>query len=121
MDKLKNYQKLEAPSSIVTRDIDDLENQCDNVYEAISIMAKRSNQVGTALKQELDQKLQEFASVTDSLEEIFENREQIEISKMYERLPKPSALAMEEFLNGKVYYRHPEEETKEGSEDTVSE
>lgn len=109
MDILKKYQKLEAPASIVTRDIDKLEGQCDNVYEAISIISKRSNQVGTILKQELDQKLQEFASVTDSLEEIFENREQIEISKMYERMPKPSALAMEEFINGKVYFRRPEE------------
>ena len=110
MDKLKNYQKLEASSSIVTRDIVELEQHCDNVYEAISIMAKRSNQVGTTLKQELDQKLQEFASVTDSLEEIFENREQIEISKMYERLPKPSALAMEEFLANRVYFRNPDED-----------
>ena len=110
MDKLKNYQKLEAPSSIVTRDVVELEQHCDNVYEAIAIMAKRSNQVGTTLKQELDQKLQEFASVTDSLEEIFENREQIEISKMYERLPKPSALAMEEFLANRVYFRNPDED-----------
>ena len=108
MDILKNYQKLEAPASIITRDIATLEAGCDNVYEAISIIAKRSNQVGTALKQEFDQKLQEFASVTDSLEEIFENREQIEISKMYERMPKPSALAMEEFILGKVYFRRPD-------------
>lgn len=118
MDKLKSYQKLEAPSSIVTRDIDPFEDHADNVYEAIAIIGKRSNQVSTALKQELDQKLQEFASVTDSLEEIFENREQIEISKMYERMPKPSALAMEEFLNGKIYHRNPDNEV---SEETASE
>lgn len=115
MDILKEYQKLEAPASIVTRDVDKLEEHGDNVYEAIAIVAKRANQVGTRMKQELDQKLQEFASVTDSLEEIFENREQIEISKMYERMPKPTALAMEEFLNGKVYFRRPEEETTEAS------
>lgn len=115
METLKKYQKLEAPASIVTRDVEKLEEHCDNVYEAISIVSKRSNQIGTALKQELDQKLQEFASVTDSLEEIFENREQIEISKMYERMPKPSAIALEEFLAGKVYFRHPEEEKKEES------
>lgn len=108
MDILKEYQRLEAPASIVTRDVDKLEENCDNVYEAISIVAKRANQVGTRMKQELDQKLQEFASVTDSLEEIFENREQIEISKMYERMPKPTALAMEEFLSEKVYFRRPE-------------
>lgn len=117
MDLLKDYQKLEAPASIVTRDIEKLEAHAANVYEAISIITKRANQVGTQLKQELDQKLQEFASVTDSLEEIFENREQIEISKMYERLPKPTALAMEEFLNGKVYFRRPEEPEKNGLED----
>ena len=109
MDILKNYQKLEAPASIITRDIATLEAGCDNVYEAISIIAKRSNQVGTALKQELDQKLQEFASVTDSLEEIFENREQIEISRFYERLPKPVAIAMQELLNDNIYSRMPEE------------
>ena len=110
MDKLKNYQKLEAPSSIVTRDVVELEQHCDNVYEAIAIMAKRSNQVGTTLKQELDQKLQEFASVTDSLEEIFENREQIEISKYYEKLPNPALLAIEEFMTDAVYFRKPDED-----------
>ncbi len=108
MDLLKEYQKFEAPSSAVTRDVQTLEAQCDNLYEAITIVSKRANQVGTQIKQELDSKLQEFASVTDSLEEIFENREQIEISKMYERLPKPSTLAMEEFIDGRVYYRRPE-------------
>lgn len=115
MDTLKKYQKLEAPASIITRNVDTLEVNAGNVYEAISIIAKRSNQIGTALKQELDQKLQEFASVTDSLEEIFENREQIEISKMYERMPKPSALAMEEFLAGKVYHRNPDNEIEDTS------
>ncbi len=115
MDILKKYQKLEAAPSIITRNVDTLEVDTCNVYEAISIIAKRSNQVGTALKQELDQKLQEFASVTDSLEEIFENREQIEISKMYERMSKPSTLAMEEFLAGKVYHRNPDNDTEEPS------
>jgi DNA-directed RNA polymerase subunit K/omega len=116
MDTLKKYQKLEASPSIITRDVITLEENAGNVYEAISIIGKRANQVGTALKQELDQKLQEFASVTDGLEEIFENREQIEISKMYERLPKPSALAMEEFLAGKVYHRNPDTDLDESSE-----
>ncbi|MDP4934403.1 MAG: DNA-directed RNA polymerase subunit omega [Salibacteraceae bacterium] len=116
MDLLKEYQKMEAPASIVTRDVVLLEADTTNVYEAISIVAKRANQIGTQLKQELDSKLQEFASVTDSLEEIFENREQIEISKMYERLPKPTALAMEELLAGKVYFRVPEEESNPAAE-----
>ena len=112
MDLLKEYQKMEAPASIVTRDVIHLEENTANIYESISIMSKRANQIGTGLKQELDSKLLEFASVTDSLEEIFENREQIEISKMYERLPKPTALAMEELLNSKIYFRIPEEEVK---------
>jgi DNA-directed RNA polymerase subunit K/omega len=118
MDLLKEYQKMEAPASIVTRDVVLLEAKATNVYEAISIAAKRANQIGTSLKQELDAKLEEFASVTDSLEEIFENREQIEISKMYERLPKPTALAMEELLNDKVYFRVPEEEVKPEEEES---
>ncbi|MBT3962584.1 MAG: DNA-directed RNA polymerase subunit omega [Flavobacteriales bacterium] len=117
MDLLKDYQKLEALASAVTRNVDKMEEKCGNLYEAITIVAKRSNQVGTQLKQELDAKLQEFASVTDSLEEIFENREQIEISKMYERLPKPSALALEEFLEDKVYFRRQEETEEEESEE----
>ena len=117
MDNLKEYQRMEAPASIVTRDVEKLEDKCGNVYEAITIVAKRSNQVSTDLKQEVDAKLQEFASVTDSLEEIFENREQIEISKMYERLPKPSTLALEEFLADKVYYRKVEETPEAESED----
>lgn len=116
MDNLKEYQRMDAPTSAVTRDVEKLEEKCGNLYEAITIVAKRSNQVGTQLKQEVDAKLQEFASVTDSLEEIFENREQIEISKMYERLPKPSTLALEEFLNDKVYYRRVEEEESTESE-----
>ncbi len=110
MDLLKEYQKMESPNTTVTRDLDKIEEKSGNIYEAISIIGKRSNQISTNLKQELDSKLQEFASVTDSLEEIFENREQIEISKMYERMPKPSILAMEEFLADKVYFRRPEVE-----------
>ncbi|GAB4376908.1 MAG: DNA-directed RNA polymerase subunit omega [Salibacteraceae bacterium] len=116
MDNLKDYQRMEAPVSVVTRDIEQFEQHCDNIYEAIAIMSKRANQIGTALKQELDQKLQEFASVTDSLEEIFENREQIELSKMYERLPKPATLAIEEMLRGEIYYRKPEVDQPKPSE-----
>ena len=107
MDTLKNYQKLEAPSSIITRDVSTLEENCTNVYEAISIIAKRSNQVGTALKQELDQKLQEFASVTDSLEEIFENREQIEISKCMSGCRNLRHLQWKSFLQGKYISDYP--------------
>jgi DNA-directed RNA polymerase subunit K/omega len=86
-----------------------MEEVTGNIYESIVAMSKRSDQISVELKEELTQKLQEFASSTDNLEEIFENREQIEISKFYEKLPKPVAIAMEELLDGKVYMRMPEE------------
>lgn len=103
--------KTNAPATTITRNLRELESQTGNVYEAIAVISKRANQISTEMKQELDSKLAEFASVTDSLEEIFENREQIEISKMYERLPKPSSIATQEYIEGRVYFRRPEEET----------
>jgi len=102
--------KPTANPSIITRDVIDLANDTGNVYESISIISKRARQISTKMKEELGQKLSEFATKEDNLEEIFENREQIEISKYYERMPKPSTLAVEEFTDGKVYYRKPEEE-----------
>nr|WP_320118671.1 DNA-directed RNA polymerase subunit omega [uncultured Marinifilum sp.] len=90
----------------------ELSEDVGNVYESVMIMAKRSNQIAVELKSELNKKLQEFASYTDNLEEVFENREQIEISKYYERLPKPTLIAVEEFINGDIYYRNPAKETK---------
>jgi DNA-directed RNA polymerase subunit K/omega len=96
--------------SIITRDVIDLANETGNVYESISIISKRARQISTKMKEELGQKLSEFATKEDNLEEIFENREQIEISKYYERMPKPSTLAVEEFIEDKVYFRRPEEE-----------
>lgn len=100
------------PTSIVTRDVAELTQHTGNVYEAVAIVSKRANQIATKLKQELNEKLAEFATTADNLEEVFENREQIEISKQYERLPKPTSIAMEEFLRGDVVYRTltPEEE-----------
>ena len=97
-------------SSTVTRDLRDLDRTTDNLYESIVIMSKRANQISNNVKEELHQKLSEFASSNDNLEEIFENREQIEISKYYERLPKPSLVAVQEFLDGKVYHRNPAKE-----------
>ena len=97
---------------MITRDLFDLEEKIGNIYESIAILAKRSNQINVDLKEELTQKLQEFASSTDNLEEIFENREQIEISKFYERLPKPVAMAIEELMEEQVYWRDSEEEEK---------
>jgi DNA-directed RNA polymerase subunit K/omega len=104
MNTKLNYQEAEV--STTTVDKNKVDAKTDNIYEAISIIAKRSNQINTDLKKELIEKLEEFATHNDSLEEIFENKEQIEVSKFYERLPKPHAIAMEEWLNEKIYYRH---------------
>jgi DNA-directed RNA polymerase subunit K/omega len=86
-----------------------MEKETGNIYESIVIMSKRSNQISVELKEELNQKLQEFASATDNLEEIFENREQIEISKFYEKLPKPVSIAMQELMEDKIYIRKTDE------------
>ncbi|MBR9832663.1 DNA-directed RNA polymerase subunit omega [Acidiluteibacter ferrifornacis] len=112
-------KNTEAAFTTITRNLDELEQPTGNIYEAITIIAKRSNQISLAIKEELTGKLNEFASTSDNLEEIFENREQIEISKYYERMPKPNALAIQEFLNGEVYFRRPEvvAEPKASSED----
>ena len=107
-----DYKKTNAASSTVTRNMNELSKEVGNVYESVMIMAKRSNQIAVELKSELNKKLQEFASYTDNLEEVFENREQIEISKYYERLPKPTLIAVEEFINGQIYYRNPSKEQK---------
>ena len=98
------------PNSTVTRDVRELDKTKDNIYESIVIISKRANQIANNLKEELHGKLAEFASSSDNLEEVFENREQIEISKHYERMPKPSLIAVDEFLNNKVYYRNPSKE-----------
>jgi DNA-directed RNA polymerase subunit K/omega len=92
-------------SSIITRDVVSLSQETGNIYEAVVIMSKRSRQLSLKIKDELNSKLSEFASSVDNLEEVFENREQIEISKYYERLPKSPILAIEEFLEGKIMYR----------------
>ena len=109
-----DYKKTKADITTVTRNISDFEQETGNIYITVAILAKRANQIGTEMKEELDKKLSEFASTTDNLEEIFENREQIEISKYYERLPKPVLIATEEFLDNKVYYRIPVEEGDNG-------
>ncbi|MCT4581661.1 MAG: DNA-directed RNA polymerase subunit omega [Flavobacteriales bacterium] len=107
-----DYKKTNAASSTITRNMTEMTKEVGNVYESVMIMAKRSNQIAVELKSELNKKLQEFASYTDNLEEVFENREQIEISKYYERLPKPTLIAVEEFINGDIYYRNPAKENK---------
>lgn len=102
-----DYKKTNAEVTTVTRDVRQLDVKTGNIYETIAILAKRANQISTEMKEELISKLQEFASHTDNLEEVFENREQIEISKYYERLPKPAAIAVQEFLDNKIYFRNP--------------
>ncbi|MBS9767037.1 MAG: DNA-directed RNA polymerase subunit omega [Flavobacteriaceae bacterium] len=105
--------KIKAASTTVTYDRTKIEEPTGNIYESISILAKRAEQINGNLKRELKEKLDEFATNNEGLEEIFENKEQIEVSKFYESLPKPTAIAVKEWLEGKVYFRNPEvEETK---------
>ena len=106
-----DYKKSKAPVNTVTRDIMELCKETGNIYESVAIISKRSNQISVEIKQDLNKKLAEFASYNDSLEEVFENREQIEISRYYEKLPKPTPLATEEFIEGNVYWRDPSKET----------
>lgn len=100
-----NFKNSTAERSTITRDTVDIEAKTGNIYESIVALSKRSNQLSVELKEELTQKLQEFASSIDNLEEIFENREQIEISRFYEKLPKPVAIAIEDLLQDRVYIR----------------
>lgn len=102
-----DYKKTKAPTNTVTRNIMDLCDDTNNIYESVAIIAKRANQISLDIKQELNKKLQEFASYNDSLEEVFENREQIEISRFYEKLPKPTLIATEEFIEKSIYWRDP--------------
>lgn len=102
-----DYRKTNAASNTITRDMMSLSEDTGNVYETVRIIAKRSNQISVEMKQDLDKKLQEFASYNDNLEEVFENREQIEISRYYEKLPKATLIAAQEYTEGKLYYRNP--------------
>lgn len=109
-----DYRKSAAPATTVTRNLDMLTRDTGNIYETVIIVSRRANQISVEMKQELNKKLEEFASYTDNLEEVFENREQIEISKFYERLPKPTLIALQELEEGKVFYRNPESSTARG-------
>ncbi len=99
-----------AASTTVTRDLLQYEKGTGNIYESLVVIAKRANHISSELKEELQNKLSEFTASTDNLEEVFENREQIEISKFYERLPKPVLIALQEYLDGKIYHRNPAKE-----------
>lgn len=102
-----DYKKTNAPINTVTRDLVKMAEETGNIYETVSIIAKRSNQIAGEMKHDLEKKLQEFASLNDNLEEISENREQIEISRYYEKLPKPTLIATQEYVDGKLHYRNP--------------
>lgn len=108
-----DYKKSKAPASTITHDLQTLDDSTGNIYESIIITAKRANQISVEIKQELSSKLEEFAYYTDNLEEVFENREQIEISRFYERLPKPGLIALQEFLDDKIYFRRGEKQEPE--------
>lgn len=105
-----DYKKTNAPLNTVTRDMIDLSKDTGNVYETVSIIAKRANQIAGEMKHDLDVKIKEFTSLNDNLEEVSENREQIEISRYYEKLPKPVLIATQEYVEGKIHYRNPSKE-----------
>ena len=111
-----DYRKSNAPTNTVTRNVMDLCKETGNIYESVVIISKRANQISVQIKEDLSKKLSEFASYNDSLEEVFENREQIEISRYYEKLPKPSLLATQEFIEGKIYWRNQADEVPADNE-----
>ena len=103
-----DFKKIKAPTTTVTYDRNKIDNTTDNIYKAISIISKRTVQINDDIKKELTIKLEEFATPSESLDEIFENKEQIEVSKFYERLPKAHAMAIDNWLSEKIYHRKPE-------------
>ncbi|MEI8192476.1 MAG: RNA polymerase Rpb6 [Flavobacteriia bacterium] len=106
------YKGNNAEKSTITRDVIRLEEKTGNIYQSLVAISKRSNQISVQIKEELNQKLQEFATSSDNLEEVFENREQIEISKHYEKMPKSTAIATQELLEDQIYMRNPDEDTE---------
>ena len=108
-----DYKKVKTETTAVTRDKHRFYEHTDNIYKTVAILSKRANQIGLEMKEELNRKIAEFATTTDNLEEIFENREQIEIAKFYEHLPKPTLIAIHEFLQNEIYFRDPHDEIAE--------
>ena len=102
-----DYRKSKAPTNTVSRDMSKMWEETGNIYETVKIISRRSNQIASDMKHDLDKKLQEFASYNDNLEEVFENREQIEISRYYEKLPKATLIATKEFEDGEIYWKNP--------------
>ena len=107
-----DYKKVNAPTNTISRDMSLMSEDIGNVYETVKIIAKRANQISVEIKSELDKKLIEFSSLNGNIEEVFENREQIEISRYYEKLPKAVLIATQEFIEDKIYYRNPVKEAK---------
>ncbi|MBQ7634158.1 MAG: DNA-directed RNA polymerase subunit omega [Bacteroidaceae bacterium] len=105
-----DYKKTKAPTNTITHNLMDMCEETGNIYESVVIMSKRANQIGNEMKNDLQRKLKEFAQGNDTLEETFENREQIEISRYYEKLPKATLIATKEFEDGNVYFRNPEKD-----------
>lgn len=108
-----DYKKIKTDTVAVTRNIEDFTRGTNNVYESVSILSKRANQISLEMKEELNQKISEFATTTDNLEEVFENREQIEIAKFYEQLPKPTLISIHEYLKDEIYFRNPHKENQD--------
>ncbi len=106
---------MKTDVTAVTRNIEDFTRGTSNVYETVVVLSKRANQISSELKEELNQKISEFATTTDNLEEVFENREQIEIAKYFEHLPKPTLIAVQEYINDEIYIRNPNKEESEES------
>ncbi|HRY32256.1 MAG TPA: DNA-directed RNA polymerase subunit omega [Bacteroidales bacterium] len=105
-----DYKKVKTDNLAVTRNVADFAAPTGNIYETVCILAKRANIISLELKEELNKKISEFATATDNLEEVFENREQIEIARFYEQLPKPTLISIHEFLSNQIYYRNPAKE-----------
>ena len=108
-----DFKKIKTETTVVTRQKDQFYKGTGNIYETVAILTKRANQIAAEMKEELNKKIEEFATNNDSLEEVFENREQIEIAKFYERLPKPTLIAIHEFLNDEIYFRNPNKEVQD--------
>ncbi len=110
-----DYKKIKTDNFAATRDLNDFDKETENIYESLVILSKRANQIATDLKEELSEKIQEFAVTHDVSDEIYENKEQIELARYYEQLPKPTLLAVQEFLDDQIYYRLPNEDSKRES------
>ena len=108
-----DFKKIRTETTVVTRQKDQFYKGTGNIYETVAILTIRANQIASEMKEELNKKIEEFATNNDSLEEVFENREQIEIAKFYERLPKPTLIAIHEFLNDEIYFRNPRKEVQD--------